>query len=70
MASWRMDHLLSAGYLVESGISTTNFSTHLLTFTNQQSEQVNISCKNFIDNTLSHIPCQVAEEPTSTSSLR
>ena len=27
-----MDHLLSAGYLVESGVSSTSFSTHLLTF--------------------------------------
>ena len=39
-----MDHLLSAGYLVESGgisSSTNSFSTHLLTFSNQQhSEQV------------------------------
>ena len=37
-----MDHLLSAGYLVESGVSSSTFSTHLLTFSNnqQQSEQV------------------------------
>ena len=40
-----MDHLLSAGYLVESGVSSsTSFSTHLLTFSNnQQTEQVGIS---------------------------
>ena len=44
-----MDHLLSAGYLVESGVSSTSFSTHLLTFSNQQSEQVGISCKNLMD---------------------
>ena len=44
-----MDHLLSAGYLVESGVSSTSFSTHLLTFSNQQSEQVGISCKSLMD---------------------
>ena len=44
-----MDHLLSAGYLVESGVSSTSFSTHLLTFSNQQSEQVGFSCKNLIE---------------------
>ena len=64
-----MDHLLSAGYLVESGVSSTSFSTRLLTFPNQQTEQVGISCKNMI-NTFSPIHRQVVEEPTSTSSLR
>ena len=46
-----MDHLLSAGYLVESGVSSSSFSTHLLTFSNnqQQSEQVGIRCKTMID---------------------
>merc|ERR1712130_480111 len=48
-----MDHLLSAGYLVESGVSSSSFSTHLLTFSNNQQQSE-----------------QVAEEPTSTSSLR
>ena len=66
-----MDHLLSAGYLVESGVSSSSFSTHLLTFSNnqQQSEQVGIRCKTMID-TFSPVLQQVAEEPTSTSSLR
>ena len=39
----RMDHLLSAGYLVENQVSTSSFSTtHLLTFANHQPEQVRI----------------------------
>ena len=63
-----MDHLLSAGYLVESGVSSTSFSTHLLTFPNQQTEQVGLSCKKIY--TFSLIHRQVVEEPTSTSSLR
>ena len=39
----RMDHLLSAGYLVDNQVSTSSFSTtHLLTFANHQPEQVRI----------------------------
>ena len=39
----RMDHLLSAGYLMENQVSTSSFSTtHLLTFANHQPEQVRI----------------------------